>query len=169
MPIAGADTTAVDIGACGPAGQFRDADAARVWLELRRWPSGAACPHCGNGGVKARKRIGYYRCGACGQDFTVRTGTILHRSHIPPDKWLRAICLFAAARVAGGRGISSVRLAQEISVTQTTAWYLLNQIRALAGEGEGGDGAEAKTVAEVVAHLIARALGECRDRRDVTV
>src|SRR5213080_2731348 len=27
--------------------QFRDEDAAREWLEAKRWPDGPACPHCG--------------------------------------------------------------------------------------------------------------------------
>ena len=27
--------------------QFRDEDAAREWLEAKRWPDGAVCPHCG--------------------------------------------------------------------------------------------------------------------------
>jgi hypothetical protein len=70
---------------------FPTAESARLYLESRLWPDGAFCPEC-----KSRERIGkqpkvgFYRCNACSLDFTIRTGTIFERSHIPLHKWLYA-------------------------------------------------------------------------------
>ena len=60
------------------------------------------------------KRVGYYRCGDCRGEFTVRTRTIFERSHVPLNKWLYAMYLVVTSR----KGISSLQLSKEIGVTQ---------------------------------------------------
>jgi len=112
---------------------FPDAEAARVYLESRLWPDGVRCPICGNGErVTARKR-GFYRCNPCREDFTVRTGTIFERSHVPLHKWLYAMYLLVTAR----KGISSLQLSKEIGVTQKTAWFVLHRLREACGADFG--------------------------------
>lgn len=78
------------------------------------------------------KRTGYYRCHDCGDEFTVRTGTIFERSHVPLNKWVHALYLVGTAQ----NGVSSMQLAKEIGVTQKTAWFMLSRVReALNGDG----------------------------------
>ena len=72
---------------------------------------------------------GFYRCNACKTDFTVRTGTIFERSHIPLDKWIYAMYLLMTAR----KGVSSLQLGKEIGVTQKSAWFMLHRIREACG------------------------------------
>jgi transposase-like protein len=108
---------------------FPDEATAREYLEGRLWPNGAICPEC-----KASERIttrkgGYYRCNACKFDFTVRTGTIFGRSHVPLHKWVYAMYLLVTAR----KGISSMQLAKEIGVTQKSAWFMLHRLREACG------------------------------------
>ena len=105
-----------------------DAEAARLYLEERRWHGSPTCPLCGAfEKITARtgKRIGYYRCHDCAGEFTVRTGTIFERSHVPLNKWVYAMYLVVTAR----KGISSLQLSKEIGVTQKTAWFMLQRIR----------------------------------------
>lgn len=109
---------------------FPTAEWARLYLEGRLWPNGVTCPTC-----KATDRIttrkgGYYRCNACQLDFTVRTGTIFERSHIPLHKWVYAMYLLVTAR----KGISSLQLAKEIGVTQKSAWFMLHRLREACGK-----------------------------------
>jgi transposase-like protein len=67
-----------------------DAETARAYLEARLWPQGPRCPVCRScERITARSR-GFYRCNACKEDFTVRTGTIFERSHVPLHKWVYA-------------------------------------------------------------------------------
>jgi transposase-like protein len=108
---------------------FPTAESARLYLESRLWPDGPVCPAC-----KASERIttrkgGFYRCNACQIDFTIRTGTIFERSHVPLHKWLYAMYLLVTAR----KGISSLQLAKEIGITQKSAWFVLHRIREACG------------------------------------
>lgn len=101
---------------------------ARAYLTKIRWPKGVVCPFCGGTHHYAQKRDGiggYYRCTKCDKTFTVRTGTIFERSHVPLTKWLYACYKVITAR----KGISSVQLAVEIGVTQKTSWFMLQRIR----------------------------------------
>ena len=109
---------------------FPDAEAARLYFEARRWPNGTVCPACASGErITARKPAGYYRCNACKLDFTVRTGTVFERSHVPLHKWLYAMYLLVTAR----KGISSLQLSKQIGVTQKTAWFMLHRLREACG------------------------------------
>jgi transposase-like protein len=109
-----------------------DAETARVWFESRLWPNGPLCPVCGTGDRITARKGGYYRCNQCKEDFTVRTGTIFERSHVPLHKWIYAMYLVVTAR----KGISSMQLAKEIGVTQKTAWFVLGRLRKACGESK---------------------------------
>ena len=108
---------------------FPDQEAARTYLEGRLWPQGPRCPVCGLGERITVRAGGYYRCNQCKEDFTVRTGTIFERSHVPMHKWIYAMYLLVTAR----KGISSLQLAKEIGVTQKTAWFILHRLREACG------------------------------------
>jgi transposase-like protein len=108
---------------------FPDAEAARVYMEAKRWPDGAVCPACDEAKRITTRKGGFYRCNACKSDFTVRTGTIFERSHIPLHKWLYAMYLLVTAR----KGISSLQLAAQIGVTQKSAWFMLQRLREACG------------------------------------
>lgn len=110
--------------------------SARIHLEKQRWNGKPACPHCGCVD-RIQKRVvdGYYRCLLCKTDFTVRTGTIFERSHVPLDKWLYAMYLLSASR----KGISSLQLSKELGVTQKTAWFMLQRIREACGKDHDDD------------------------------
>jgi transposase-like protein len=109
---------------------FPNQQSARSYLESRLWPDGARCPECKSGERITTRKGGYYRCNACKLDFTVRTGTIFERSHVPLNKWLYAMYLLVTAR----KGISSMQLAKEIGVTQKSAWFMLHRLREACGK-----------------------------------
>jgi transposase-like protein len=108
---------------------FPDAESARLYLESRLWPEGVKCPTCKAGERITTRKGGFYRCNACKLDFTVRTGTIFERSHVPLHKWLYAMYLLVTSR----KGISSMQLAKEIGITQKSAWFVLQRLREACG------------------------------------
>lgn len=108
---------------------FPDEETARKYLESRLWPNGAKCPVCKQGERVATRKDGYYRCHKCQEDFTVRTGTIFERSHVPLHKWIYAMYLLVTSR----KGISSLQLSKEIGITQKSAWFLLQRLREACG------------------------------------
>jgi transposase-like protein len=110
-----------------------DQEIARLYLESRLWPNGVTCPTCAGQDRITTRKGGYYRCNKCKLDFTVRTGTIFERSHVPLHKWVYAMYLVVTAR----KGISSMQLAKEIGITQKSAWFVLQRLReACAGKLE---------------------------------
>ncbi len=108
--------------------KFPTAEVAREYLESRRWKNGVECAHCSSDKITVRPN-GYYRCGQCKQDFTVRTGTVFERSHVPLHKWIYAMYLLLTAR----KGISSLQLSKQLSITQKSAWFLLHRLREACG------------------------------------
>jgi transposase-like protein len=110
--------------------KFPDEQAAIAYLAGILWQNGVTCPFCGGKNVSERKsRQKYQHCNACRRDFTIRTNTIFARSHIPLDKWLYAMYRMTMVR----KGISSIQLAQELGITQKSAWFLQQRIRAACG------------------------------------
>ncbi len=108
---------------------YPNEEAARVYMESRRWPNGAVCPVCDEAERITPRKDGFYRCNACKKDFTVRTGTIFGRSHIPLHKWIYAMYFLMTAR----KGVSSLQLGKEIGITQKSAWFMLHRIREACG------------------------------------
>lgn len=102
-----------------------DAETARLYLESRLWPNGVTCPTCAGRERITNRKGDFYRCNRCETTFTVRTGTIFERSHVPLHKWVYAMYLVVTAR----KGISSMQFAKEIGVTQKTAWFMLQRLR----------------------------------------
>jgi len=112
---------------------FPNEETARKYLEDRLWPNGVKCPTCAGTERITTRKDGFYRCNPCQLDFTVRTGTIFGRSHIPLHKWIYAMYLVVTAR----KGISSMQLAKEIGVTQKSAWFMLCRLREACGSDDG--------------------------------
>jgi len=110
------------------AAHFRDEAAARKLIESIRWPDGPVCSHCGTiGHAYPLKKAGWYRCAEskCRKDFTVTTGTVMERSHIPLTKWLTAFYLMNASK----KGISAHQLHRQLGIRYQSAWFLCHRIR----------------------------------------
>jgi len=107
--------------------KFPDNTTARKFIEQKRWANGVECPECQSSKITTRKgnREGQFVCGHCAKDFSVRTGTVFERSHIPLNKWLYAIYQVVTAR----KGVSSMQLSKELGITQKSAWFLLHRLR----------------------------------------
>lgn len=108
---------------------FPNEQAARKYLESRRWKDEVICPYCNDSNTKQMDKTQYFQCNMCRIKFTIRTGTIMERSHIPLDKWLYVMYSMATAR----RDISSSQLSKEIGITQKSAWGMLRKLRESCG------------------------------------
>ena len=111
---------------------FPTEESARYWFESRVWPDGRHCPHCGSMRThEASHNNMPYRCSDCRGYFSVKTGTVMHKSHIPLRKWVFAIYLHLTSL----KGVSSMKLHRDIGVSQPCAWFMLQRIRK-AWEGD---------------------------------
>jgi transposase-like protein len=111
-----------------PADAFRNEDTARKTLEALRWPYGPVCHHCGERDRHYEtKKVGRYRCGnpKCRRDYTVMTGTVMERSHVPLHKWLEAFAIICESK----KGVSSHELHRHLKITYKAAWFLSHRVR----------------------------------------
>jgi transposase-like protein len=115
---------------------FADEERSRRLLEAMVWPNGRVCPACGYKRSIAlagrdmgryRARAGLYQCsnGACRFQFTVTTRTPLHATKLPLSTWLKALWLI----LQSDKGLSSIRLAEALGVSQPTAWRIGHALR----------------------------------------
>jgi transposase-like protein len=127
---------------------FHDEDKALAHLEANRWPNGATCPHCGSDRVRkmeGKTQAGMFLCNDCRDKFTVRTGSVMERSHVPLHKWLLATHIMAASK----KGMSALQMSRMIGVTYKTAWFLCHRIReAMDGADDGAPLGGPDTVVE---------------------
>lgn len=110
------------------AQRFPDEESAVQWFERLRWPNGVCCPKCGAtehiGRPKNEKPM-RYRCRACREYFSVRTGTVMERSKISLQKWVWAIHIYSTSV----KGVASTTLSTNLKITQKSAWFLGHRIR----------------------------------------
>ena len=106
---------------------FPDDETAEKWFIHMRWPDGMACPRCGSIRVseQAKHKTMPHHCRDCRRFFSVKIGTVMECSRLGYQIWAFAVYLFATTL----KGISSMKLHRDLSVTQRTAWYLLHRIR----------------------------------------
>lgn len=110
---------------------FPDEATAERWFETQRWGEAGKPSHCPNCGCQDKLRAipnrkpMPYRCGACRDHFSVRTGTVMHRSKIPLQKWVIAIYLWSVSL----KGVSSMRLHRDLAITQKTAYFMAQRLR----------------------------------------
>ena len=105
---------------------FPTVESAVRYFEGIRWNGSPVCTKCDKAEkITAQKKVGTYWCGMCRAYFTVFTNTPLERNKVDARKWLFAAYLMLTAR----KGISSMQLSKELSVTQPTTWYMMHRLR----------------------------------------
>ena len=105
---------------------FPDEASCAALLFERRWPSGFACPVCGNGGAAVLKsRAHTYECLGCGRQTSITAGTVMHRSKLPLTAWFWAAHLMSTH----SNGMSARQLEDQLGLTYKTAWLLTQKLR----------------------------------------
>lgn len=110
---------------------FKDETICKEYYEQKRWGGNPACPHCGNAGKIYRTNRGY-KCGekTCYKKFSVISGTIFENTKIGLRVWFAAMYLISTSK----KGISSLQLAEQLGITQKTAWFVNHRIREMLKE-----------------------------------
>ncbi len=110
------------------ANRFPTQESCIAHLESIRYKDDAYCPRCGSVDV-ARKadgqRVGRWNCHDCKASFNVLSGTIFQGTHLPLQKWFCAIALIVNAK----KSLSSHQLSRDLSLNQSSAWYMQQRIR----------------------------------------
>lgn len=95
------------------------------YLEQIRWNNEPVSPFDESSKVYKCKH-GKYKCKNSGKYFNVCTGTMFENTKIELQKWFLAIWLITCHK----KGISSMQLSRDLDITQKSAWFMLQRIRA---------------------------------------
>lgn len=104
---------------------FPTEESCIAYLEKQLWGDGEPVSPYDPTSKVYRRGDGMYRCKNTGKNFNVRIGTIFEGSKVELRKWFVAIYEITTSN----KGISSIKLADDIGVTQKTAWYMSQRIR----------------------------------------
>ena len=113
-----------------------DAAACLALFERLRFPGGLYCMACGASEVAGQhftrhlSRPGLLTCGGCRRQFTLTSGTAMHRTRLPLGQWLRAIWLI----ISSSKGMSARKLSEMLGITYKVAWHLGHRIRAMMAD-----------------------------------
>jgi transposase-like protein len=104
---------------------FSTEEICHRFLKKIIWKDNKFCFFCNSHRIHEYKDFKRNRCYECKQTFSIRKGTIFDDSKISLQKWFMSIYLINSNK----KGISSIALAEQIGVTQKTAWFMLQRIR----------------------------------------
>jgi transposase-like protein len=104
---------------------FQDEEICKKYYEQQRWGGNVACPHCGS--LKIYRTNRGFKCSEklCYKKFSVISGTIFENTKIKLQTWFAAMYLISTSK----KGISSLQLAEQLGITQKTAWFVNHRIR----------------------------------------
>lgn len=108
---------------------FPDEQACIEYLEELRWGNEVVSPFDPTSKVYECKN-NRYKCKNSNKYFNVRTGTMFDNSKIDLQKWFIAIWLCTSHK----KGMSSLQLGRDLNITQKSAWFMLQRIRACFGD-----------------------------------
>ena len=94
-------------------------------LEELRWPDGVECPRCECKVITRIDNRRQFHCNGCQYQFSVKSGTILHDSHLPLFEWFLTVYMMCESK----KGVSANQVKRTIGVSYKTAWYLCHRIR----------------------------------------
>jgi transposase-like protein len=105
----------------------------RGYLEELRWPEGICCPKCDAHSIGSIPSRGRFYCRPCGHQFSLTSGTVFHRSHLPLWKWFLAICVL----LESDAGVPANQLVRLLGGSYKTAWFVEHRIRAALADATG--------------------------------
>lgn len=104
------------------------------WIVRQRWPKGVCCPNCGSLNVQTdcQHKTMPFRCRekVCASRFSTKTGTVMEGSKIGYRYWIVAAFLV----VTSLKSVSSMKLHRDLGITQKSAWFLAQRLRAALSE-----------------------------------
>lgn len=114
--------------------RFPDGAAAEQWIAECRWGGEPCCPHCDETDVQvgATHPSQPYRCRGCRKFFCVRTGTAMAGSNLGYQVWAMAAHLITTE----ANSQASMRLHQDLGISQTAAWFLAHRLREAWEDGQ---------------------------------
>jgi transposase-like protein len=109
-----------------------DETAAVEFFEAQRWGDSPRCPHCDGKDVYqikdrdgSRNKRFLWRCRKCGEQYTVRIGSIYEESRLPLRYWAYAFWRACSSK----KGVSALEIKRQCQISYKSALFLMHRIR----------------------------------------
>ncbi len=104
---------------------FPDDETAMSWFENVRWGNTRRCSHCDSDRTVTASSSAPmpYHCKDCHKFFSVKVGTVMHRSKITYQQWVFGIYLLSTNL----KGVSSMKLSRDLGITQKNSMDAITQ------------------------------------------
>ena len=110
-----------------------DEVAAVEFLERQRWGKTPCCVKCGSVDVYKmrdaktgeRSKRFLWRCHDCGEQYTVRIGTVYEESRLPLRHWCYAFWRACTSK----KGVAALEIKRHCQISYKSALFLMNRIR----------------------------------------
>src|SRR5579864_2396598 len=107
----------------------QDELAAVEFFEKQRWGDCPCCVHCGsikvykmtNRKTGARNARFLWKCNDCGQQYTVRIGTVYEESRLPMRHWAYAFWRASTSK----KGVAALELKRQLQISYKSALFLM--------------------------------------------
>jgi hypothetical protein len=115
-------------------------------LQKVRWTNEQRCEHCGSNKIVSLATRPVFQCQNCRRQFSVTSGTTMHRSHLPPTLWFAgAELLIRTHAYRGGlRHVINREMADCLGVEYEAGWRMNKKL--LADLTLGGPGLLRKAI-----------------------
>lgn len=109
-----------------------DETAAVEFMEEQRWGNSPECPHCksvkvykmlSRGGGRNKRYL--WRCRECGEQYTVRIGTVYEESRIPLKYWCYAFWRACSSK----KGVAAREIQRHCQISYKSALFLMHRVR----------------------------------------
>jgi len=104
---------------------FPDEQSCINHLESIRWKNKAVVSPFDPGSKVWKCKGNKYQCKNTGKYFNVKTNTIFDNTKLPLQSWFLGIWFLTSYK----KGMSSYQLANELGITQKSAWFMSQRIR----------------------------------------
>jgi len=111
---------------------FPDEQSCIDHFEKIRWNGNVISPFDPTSKVYKCKGNRYF-CKNTNKYFNVKTDTLFDNTKMPLQKWFLAIFIITSHK----KGISSLQLGRDLNITQKSAWFMLQRIRACFNINDG--------------------------------
>lgn len=115
---------ALSLPAEGVAQRYHGEDACRDRFLLVRWPNGPRCPRCEGDDLTWLEKRAIFACRTCRKQFTVTSGTQLHRTHLTLRQWFHGAGRIILNRAVNDYLISGEDFARAIEVSYATSFKM---------------------------------------------
>ncbi len=111
--------------------RFPNEESCREYLKGKREAEGVVCKKCGSPKHYWFANMEIWKCADCGSRTSLRSGTIMEKSHVPVRTWFMCIHLMTSTKKA----FSALEMQRQLGMKRyEPVWFMMQKVRSSMGK-----------------------------------